>query len=77
MKTAVKKLVEQGITDPAVIACNLHIKRRRVETALAWIARDADRAKQNATKKSTRLQRPICWSTMPLVMREERGHAID
>jgi acyl transferase domain-containing protein len=77
MKAAVKKLVEQGITDPAVIACTLQIKRTRVETALAWIARDADRTKQNATKKSTRLQRKICWSTMPLVVREERGHAVD
>jgi hypothetical protein len=77
MKLAVKKLVEQGITDSAVIACTLHIKRARVETALAWIARDADRAKQNATKKSTRLQRQICWSTMPLVVREDRGHAVD
>jgi hypothetical protein len=77
MKAAIKKLVEQGITDPAVIACTLHIKRTRVETALAWIARDVDRAKQNATKKSTRLQRQICWATMPLVVREERGHAVD
>ena len=77
MKAAIKKLVEQGITDPAVIACTLHIKRTRVETALAWIARDVDRAKKNATKKSTRLQRQICWSTMPLVVREERGHAVD
>lgn len=77
MKTAVKKLVEQGITDPAVIACTLHIKRTRVETALAWIAQDANRTKQNATKKSTRLQRQICWSIMPLVVREERGHAVD
>ena len=50
VKNAVKKLVEQGITDPAVIACTLHIKRARVETALAWIARDTDRAKKNATK---------------------------
>jgi hypothetical protein len=78
MKLAVKKLVEQGITDPAVIACTLRIKRTRVETALAWIARDANRTKQNATKKSTRLQRQICWSTMPLVVREEGGrHAVD
>ena len=77
MKAAIKKLVEQGITDPAVIACTLHIKRTRVETALAWIARDANRTKQNATKKSTGLQRKICWSTMPLVAQEERGHAVD
>jgi hypothetical protein len=77
MKAAIKKLVEQGITDPAIIACTLHIKRTRVETALAWIARDANRTKQNAKKKSTRLQRQICWSTMPLVVREERGHAVD
>jgi hypothetical protein len=78
MKLAVKKLVEQGITDPAVIACTLHIKRARVETALAWIARDADRTKQNAAKKSTRPQQQICWSTMPLVVREEGGrHAVD
>jgi hypothetical protein len=77
MKAAIKKLVEQGITDSAVIACTLQIKRTRVETALAWIARDANRTKQNATKKSTRSQRQICWSTMPLVVREERGHAVD
>jgi hypothetical protein len=77
MKTQVQQLVEHGITDPVMISMRLHIKRRRVETALAWIARDADRTKQNATKKSTRPQRQICWSTMPLVVREERGHAVD
>jgi hypothetical protein len=77
MKTQVQQLVEQGITDPVMISMRLQIKRARVETALAWIARDADRARQNARKKSTRPQRQICWSTMPLVVREERGHAVD
>lgn len=77
MKTQVQQLVEQGITDPVMISMRLQIKRTRVETALAWIARDADQAQQNATKKSTRLQRQICWSTMPLVVREEGGHAVD
>jgi hypothetical protein len=77
MKSAVKILVEQGITDPVMISMRLQIKRARVETALGWIARDANRAKQNATKKSTQPRRQICWSTMPLVAHEERGHAID
>jgi hypothetical protein len=77
MKTQVQQLVEQGITDPVIISMRLQIKRARVETALAWIARDADQAHQNATKKSTRPRRQICWSTMPLVVREEGGHAVD
>jgi hypothetical protein len=77
MKTQVQQLVEKGITDPVMISMRLQIKRTRVETALAWIARDADQARQNATKKLTRPQRQICWSTMPLVVREEGGHAVD